>query len=550
MEICSVTRSRGVRHISYETRDPVNIPSSATVDVETQKTSPARSVKPPTRKRRLVWGGRTFRFNIKSFRLTDGFSIRRFSVTEGAFLLMLALVTSRILGVVRQVVFNALFGVRPEANAYYAAIRLPDTLFNLIAGGALIAAFVPVFLTYEKEEGEAEAWRLTSIIFNLMLVAMTLLTLCAEWLAPAFVSRILVPGYSVPVQTLTIQLTRIMLLQPLILGLGTVVTAILNSRRQFLLPAASFAIYNFGLIGGLLVSKFVPGVGIYGPTYGTIVAVTLQLLIQLPAVFQQGMRYSFDWNFLHPGVRQVLYLLLPNALAVGVAYMGNIIDTRFASFLPDEASLSALHNAELLQALPVALIGQAIGQSLLPHLAAHAASGRYMRMSQLALKVMGVSIMLTVPAAIMLALFGKTMIHLLFQHGAFDAHASTLTNLALLGYACALPGQAAGSLIGGGFYALKDAWTPFFTNIYALVVRWCFLFILFSLLSHSLSILAVPLSSVISATSEAILMCLLLLFRLRRRLKLDKGMSRLQRYRFYLQEAKLASSSLPASDRA
>jgi putative peptidoglycan lipid II flippase len=520
------------------------VPTPAIVDVESQKTSSAEPVNMPIRKRRLVWGGRIFRFNLKSFRLNDGFSVRRFSVTEGAFLLMLALITSRVLGVVRQVLFNALFGVQPEANAYYAAIRLPDTLFNLVAGGALIAAFVPVFLSYEKNEGEAEAWRLTSIVFNMMLVAITLLTLLGEWLAPAFVSRILVPGYSAPVQALTIQLTRIMLLQPLILGLGTVVSAILNSRRQFLLPALSFAVYNFGLIGGLLVSKFVPGVGIYGPTYGTIVAVSLQLLVQLPGIFSQGMRYSFDWNFFHPGLRQVLLLLLPNALAVGISYMGNIVDTNFASFLPDQASLAALHNAELLQALPVALIGQAVGQSLLPHLAMQATAGRYFRMRQLAFKVMGASVLLTVPAAVLLALFGKTTIHLLFQHGAFDAHASMLTNLALLGYACALPGQAAGSLIAGGFYAFKDAWTPFFTNIYALIVRWCFLFILFHLLSPSFSILAVPLSSAISASTEALIMSFLLLFRIRKHLKLDKGMLRLQRHRLFLQEAKLASSSL------
>jgi len=533
-----------VRLISYETRDPVNVPSPTSVDSDSQKTSSADSVDVPTHKRRLVWGGRTFRFNLKSFRLNDGFSVRRFSVTEGAFLLMLALITSRVLGVVRQVIFNALFGVQAEANAYYAAIRLPDTLFNLVAGGALIAAFVPVFLSCEKNEGEAEAWRLTSIIFNMMLVITTVLALLGEWLAPDFVSKILVPGYPPAVQALTIQLTRIMLIQPLILGLGTVITAILNSRRQFLLPALSFAVYNFGLIGGLLVSKFVPGVGIYGPTYGTIVAVTLQLLVQLPGIFKQGVRYSFDWNFFHPGVRQVLYLLLPNALAVGVSYVGNIVDTNFASFLPDQASLSALHNAELLQALPVALIGQAVGQSLLPHLAMQAAAGRYFRMRQLAIKVMGASILLTVPAAILLALFGKTMIHLLFQHGAFDAHASTLTNLALLGYACSLPGQAAGSLIAGGFYALKDAWTPFFTNTYALIVRWCFLFILFHLLSPSFSILAVPLSSAISAATEALLMFIILLFRVRKRLKLDKGIARLQRYRAYLQSAKLATVPL------
>ncbi|GLV59021.1 lipid II flippase MurJ [Dictyobacter sp. S3.2.2.5] len=494
------------------------------------------------RKRRMVWGGRFLRFKLSNFRLGGGLSLRRFSVLEGAFLLMLALMTSRVLGVVRQVIFNALFGAGPDANAYYAAARLPDTLYNLIAGGALINAFIPVFLAYEKEKGDREAWRLTSLVFNMLLVAMTAVLLIGEYIAPSFVNHILIPGYSPAEKDLTTTLTRIMLLQPLILGMGTVITAILNSRRQFLLPAVSLAVYNVGLIGGLLVSKFVPGVGIYGPTYGTLVAVLLQLVVQLPGLAKQHVRYSFIWDFRHPGLRQVLILLLPNALAVGVAYIGNIIDTHFASYLPDVASLAALHNAEMLQALPVALIGQAIGQSLMPHLAIESTAGRYMRMSQMAWKVIGASIVLTVPAAIVLAVLGKPMIHLLFQHGAFDPHASELTNLALLGYACALPGLAAGNLLSGGFFALKDAWTPFVTNTYALLMRWFMLYFLFQFLHGSMAILAVPLALAIAAGSEAAIMAVLLLLRLRRKRKHDKGMQRLEQRRRYLKARQQTSA--------
>ncbi|GCE27370.1 lipid II flippase MurJ [Dictyobacter alpinus] len=478
---------------------------------------------------------------MSSFRLSGGLSLRRFSVVEGAFLLMLALMTSRVLGVVRQVIFNALFGAGADANAYYAAARLPDTLYNLIAGGALIHAFIPVFLAYEKEKGETEAWRLTSLVFNLVLVLMSAVLLLGEFVAPAFVNHILVPGYTPAERDLTTTLTRIMLFQPLILGLGTVITAILNSRRQFLLPAVSLAVYNVGLIGGLIVAKLVPGVGIYGPTYGTLVAVVLQLVVQLPGLFKQNVRYSFVWNFRHPGLRQVLVLLLPNALAISVAYVGNIVDTYFVSYLPDSASLAALHNAEMLQALPAALIGQAIGQSLLPHLAVQAAGRHYIRMRQMALKVIGFSIALTLPAALLLVLLGKPTIHLLFEHGAFDPHASDLTNLALLGYAFALPGLAAGNLLSGGFFALKDAWTPFATNTYALVVRWGMLYFLFQFIHGTQAIMVVPLALAIAAGSEAVLMAILLLFRLRRYIKRDAGMQRLERRRRYQKELKQSS---------
>ena len=115
-------------------------------------------------------------------------------MTEAALLLMMAYLTSKGLGVIRQSMFNALFGTGPEATAYFAAFRLPDTLFNLIAGGALSSAFIPIFISYEQRQGDREAWRLASLVFNVLLVSLTVVILLAELLAPQFVNTLLVPG--------------------------------------------------------------------------------------------------------------------------------------------------------------------------------------------------------------------------------------------------------------------------------------------------------------------------------------------------------------------
>lgn len=503
----------------------------STADASQDEASTVPAKKKTIAQRFSSWGGKTFRFKLKSFRFGVGFSVRRFSLMEAALLLMLALLASRGLGVVRQSVFNALFGTGPEANAYYAASRLPDALFNLIAGGALSHAFIPVFLSYEKEKGQLEAWRLTSLVFNVMLVAITIGVIIAEFLTPTFVSYILVPGYSPSEQMRTTELTRIMLFQPLILGLGTIVTGILNSRRQFLLPALSIAVYNLGLIGGLLVTLIVPSIGIYGPTYGVLAAAVLQVGIQLPALLKQKLRYSFVWNLRDPGLREVLRLLGPNTLAIGVAYIALIIDTTFTSYLPERASLSALHNANMLQALPIALISQAVGNALLPHLTVQAAAGQYMRMRQTVLKVMGAAILLLVPAAIVLALIGQPLIRILFQRGAFNAQSSYLTYLALIGYAIALPGTAAGDLITRGFYALKDAQTPLYTNIFSMLSRLGLIVLLLKLLPAPFAILSIPLALAGSATAEALLLWLILMVHLNKYVKLDRGMQRLERRR-------------------
>ncbi|EFH86666.1 murein biosynthesis integral membrane protein MurJ [Ktedonobacter racemifer] len=494
-----------------------------------------------------VWGGRVFRFNIRNFRLSGGLTSRRFSIVEAALLLMIGILASRGLGVIRQGLFNAFFGTGPEANAFYAAIRLPDALFNLIAGGALSHAFIPVFLAYEKRKGQEAAWKLSSLVFNVMLLVLTLVVIGGEFFVPTFTRSLLVPGYSEAEKVLTISLTRILLFQPLLLCLGTIVTGVLNSKRQFLLPAFSIAIYNLGQIAGLACTRFIPGIGIYGPTYGVLVASFLQVAVQAIPLFRQGVRYSFTWNFRHPGLVEVLRLLGPNSLALAVAYLALIIETYFVSFLPDSASLAALHNADMLQALPFSLLSQAIGQALLPHMTIHAAAGRYVRMRYMALRVMGASILLTLPAAIGLAVTGQWIIRLIFQHGAFDAHSTALTYLALLGYVFAIPGVTAGDMISRGFLALKDATTPLFTGILSLLCRVGTIIVLIGVLPRAYVILAIPLGYALGSSVEAFTLASLLLWRLGKKARLDAGMQRLLRYRRYLARTRQEVLASPSS---
>jgi putative peptidoglycan lipid II flippase len=377
-----------------------------------------------------------------------------------------------------------------------------------------------------------------------MLVSLTLFILIGEFLAPDIVNNFVVPGYSPSDRALTVSLTRIMLLQPLILGLGTIITSILNGKRQFLLPALSIAVYNFGLIGGLLVSLVIPKVGIYGPTFGVLAAAICQVAVQVPAIVKQGIRYSFVWDIKDQGLREVMHLVVPNALTVGVVSIGAFIDTIFASYLPDSASLSAIHNAQLLYAFPIALVSHAVGQALLPHLATQANMGQYVRLRHTAVKVMGISVILTIPAALLLWLLGRPVIHLLFQHGAFTKHSSDLTNLALIGYALGLPGIAAGDLIARGFFALKDTKTPLFTNIFSVAIRFGIIVLSLQILRGSFVILSIPLGTAVSATAEAVLLYLLLFLRLNVEVKNDKGMERLRR-RQLLKKRSLHQGKVP-----
>ncbi len=487
----------------------------ASTDIQSESsTTPNIEETPLHRSEKWGIGPFRFSFSLSNFRPGRDFAERRFSIAEAAFLLATAYLASRGLGLIRQILFNALFGTGPEANAYYAAFRLPDMLFSLIAGGALIQAFVPVFISFEKEHGREETWRLTSLVFNVLLVALTGLVLIAEFVAPAFVNHWLVPGYPPFEQNLTTSLTRVMLFQPLILGLGTIATAVLSSKRQFLLPALSIAVYNFGLIGGLLITLAFPKVGIYGPTYGVLAAAACQVLVQIPGLVKQRFEYSFIWNLRHPGLRQVMYLLGPNILAVGITSIALVVDTAFTSYLPDKASLSAIHNAHMLFDLPVALLGQTLALAALPPMSTLAAKEHYLDFRQLVFKIVGGVVLLSIPTAFFLSILGKPAIHILFQHGAFTKHSSTLTALVLTGFAIGLPGRVASELLMRSFYALKNALIPLLINIVALAAHIGLIVLLLKLLVGKYVILAIPLSLAGAATIEAGLLCLLLLWRL------------------------------------
>ncbi len=173
---------------------------------------------------------------------------REFSIVEASGMMIAAFGLSAVLGAIRQVLFNAQFGTGREANAYYAAARLPDTLFSLIAGGALSSAMLPVLVATWRVQGEEWGQRLVNLVLSTLLAVLSVVVLLGLIFAPSFVTHVLAPGFDAPTSQLTIRLTRIMLLEPLILAVGAVSIAVLNGRNQFLLPALSIISHNFTII--------------------------------------------------------------------------------------------------------------------------------------------------------------------------------------------------------------------------------------------------------------------------------------------------------------
>jgi putative peptidoglycan lipid II flippase len=442
-----------------------------------------------------------------------GFYTRELNIAEASFVMMASFFFSALLGALRQVLFNAQFGAGQAASAYYAAFRLPDTLFSLIAGGALSSAMIPVLLSTGREAGTAERARLINLVLNCLLAVFTLIVLLGEIFTPVFVSHVLAPGFDEPTSALSVQLTRVMLLQPLILTVGSVATAVLNSRNQFVPTALSVMAHNIALIVGIAAAGVIPGLGILGPTYGVVSGAVLQVLILLPGFRGQGLRLTPTFDLANRGLREIGRLLAPNGLSVGVNYSGFIVDTAFASRSIQIAGLPALFNAWMLVGLPIALIGQAIGQAAFPRLADHAATFRWKEMRQTLLRALGVAMGLVIPAVLVLILLGRFVIRILFERGAFDAAAGNLTFQVLQIYAIALPFYVATELVSRGLIALRDTRTPLLTNLLQLGGR----ILLMSVLFGQIDVLAVPAAFALSASIETLLLASVLWVQLRRR---------------------------------
>jgi len=420
------------------------------------------------------------------------------SVTEASVLYMASFLVSAILGVVRQILLNARFGLADEAAAFYAAFRLPETVSLLIAGGALTNALVPVLVRAFARGGSPAANRLVNLTLTALLGVFAPLCLLAALAAPLFVRAVLAPGFDPATQALTVTLTRILLLEVLLVISEAALVALLVSRNQILLPALAIALRNLTLIGGTVAALVVPEVGIFGPTIGSLFDALLQIVILVPALRGHHFRPRLLWDPGDRDLRLTLRLLWPNALSGLSNYAGNIVDVTFASLSGVTATVGALVNALLLVGLPVRLLGLAIGQAALPSLAAFGVADDLAAFRALLRRTLRIATGASLLAALALIALGRPLIALLFERGAFDAAAGDLTYRLLAIYALGLPAYVATEIATRGLVARYDTRTPLVANVLQLAAR----IALSAALVRPLGPIALPLAFVLAAALE------------------------------------------------
>ncbi|MGH8227737.1 MAG: murein biosynthesis integral membrane protein MurJ, partial [Steroidobacteraceae bacterium] len=394
-----------------------------------------------------------------------------------------AVLVSRILGVVREQVFAALFGGGRLMDAFTIAFRIPNLLRDLFAEGALSTAFVTTFSKTTVTDGDAAAWQLANKIATLAVIFLSLVTLAGVLAAPWLVA-LLAPGFHGAKAELTVSLTRVMFPFILLVSLAALAMGMLNAKNVFGMPALASSFFNLGVIlaGGTLGWWLDPTFGpraLVGLAIGTLIGGSLQLLVQMPSVHRIGYRFRPDFHWRDAGVKAILRLMGPSVVAASTTQVNVLVNSIFASELGDGRTFWLASAFRLMQ-LPLGLFGVALGTVSLPLLSRMAAAGNTRGFRTELARGMRLAFIMTVPATIGLILLADPIISVLYQHRRFNAYDAAQTAGALEFYALGLCGYAALKVLVNAFYAIDRRKTPMIVSAVAvglnLLLNWLFTF--------------------------------------------------------------------------
>jgi putative peptidoglycan lipid II flippase len=387
-------------------------------------------------------------------------------VRAGLVLTSLYLV-SRLLGWFRISVFAAVFGTGRELDAFYAAFRIPDLMFQLVAAGALASALIPMIASLVATGERERAWRVTSTVTNLMLLALLGLSIVFEITAPVIVPFI-TPGFSPADLAVTVELTRIMLVSPILLALGTVATSVLNAEDRF--GAAAFApiAYNLGIIGGAVLLA-VP-LGVHGLAIGVVAGSIGHIAIQLPPLLRTGFRYRPTIDVADPRARQTLLLLAPRAFGLGVTQVIFVVVTSVASTLGTGA-ITILNFAWTLVLIPIGVVGVPLGAVVFPSLARDHATGSSDAYVSLVTRATRLIVFVMVPLTGLAIVLRREVVTILFDYGRYDPQVTETIATTLSFFMLGLVAHAILPVLARAFYAREDTATPVAAAVLTVLVN-------------------------------------------------------------------------------
>jgi putative peptidoglycan lipid II flippase len=389
------------------------------------------------------------------------------TLAQAGLVVTTAFLASRLLGGLRLIVVTASAPTTRDLDAFLAAYRLPDLMFQLVAAGALGSALIPMVSGLLAQDQDERAWRLVSSIANLMLVALLVIGVLLEIAAPVVVPLI-TPGFDAPTTARTIELTRLMLLSPILLALGAVATSALNAQGRFGAAALAPIFYNLAIIAAALL--LTPSLGIFALAVGVVAGSLAHLLVQLGPLRGAGYRHRPIADLADADTRRTLQLLGPRALGLAASQITFLVATTLSSDL-GVGAIAAFTVAFALLQLPIGVIGVPLGIVLLPSLSREAAlseEGEYVRLVTRSVRLL---LFVMLPIAALGFVLRTDVVSILFAYGAFGEQAVPQTAETFGVFLVGLPAHACIAVLARAFYARQDTTTPVVAAIVAVAIN-------------------------------------------------------------------------------
>ncbi|MDD5101760.1 MAG: murein biosynthesis integral membrane protein MurJ [Endomicrobiaceae bacterium] len=369
---------------------------------------------------------------------------------------------SRIFGYIRDMLVAYFFGAGMFADAFYAAFRIPNLIRRMLGEGSFSAAFIPVFSEYLHTKSKDEAQKLIDVVFTILTLLLIVITILGVFFSPLLV-KIIAYGFTSDPEKLqlTIDLTRLMFPFLLFICSAAMLLALLNTMNSFFIPAIAPANLSFAEIIYMLAlaPMLSPSNQIKGLAISVIFGGIGHFFMQYPMFKHLGWKLRFNFNFNHPGVKKIIFLMIPSVIGISVDQINTFVDTICASFLGD-GSITALYYSNRLMQLPLAIFGLAMATVSLPLMSKAVAQNNIEEMKQTLNFSIRFSIIALLPATVGLMVIGLPVIQVLFERGKFDNFASLLTNQALFYYVLGLPAYAISKVLANTFFSFQDTKTP------------------------------------------------------------------------------------------
>ncbi|SCW32564.1 putative peptidoglycan lipid II flippase [Eubacterium ruminantium] len=380
---------------------------------------------------------------------------------------VLSLVSS-FLGIVRNMVMNAIFGLGTDQDCYQAAFLIPDLIFMMLVGGALSSAFIPIFSVYISNGEDDKGYRMASTIMNLAIIFAFGLCLIGEIFTPQLMR--IITKLTGDRFWLAVKLTRIMFFQCFFMCLCGVAQGICQSYRNFTPSSVGGALYTSCTVGiGYFLWKFF-GFGIEGFAIGVVIGALVNFLVHIRPMKKEGFRYYPKIDLKQEGVRKFFGLFWPMLLGISVTQINQVVIKRFGSGLGDSV-LSAMGNATTITELPVTLFGATISLAVFPAMSQHYASGQvdeYKKDLSLSMRTM---MFITIPASAGLMAIREPLIRALYRQGMFTEENVHAVSVLMIFYIIGIVGYCCRSVFSRGFYAINETKVPVRINITILTLN-------------------------------------------------------------------------------